>query len=510
MHFTHPLFSVAQIRAIEQDAAAPLPPGTLMRRAGAAAADAAAAILAQGGVRDGAQARVLLLVGPGNNGGDALEAAAHLARSGHRVVLWMAASAAGAPAGSPERQAALALATAGTASFSPSVAAIEAQSWDLVVDGLFGIGLSRPPAGDLRAAIMLVNRLDCPVLALDVPSGLDADSGAVVGPDGVAVRASHTITFIGDKTGLHTCDGQDHAGTVQVADLEIERRLFPPAQAGLNGTDLFGDRLRARRHNSNKGSYGSVAVVGGAHGMTGAPILAARSALYGGAGRVYIAFPDEAPAFDGGQPELMCRQAADVDFDSAVLVVGPGLGDSGHARALLLKAIDSDSALLLDADALNMVAADAPLRAALARRAGSCVLTPHPLEAARLLDIDVRAVQADRPGCARRLAAQLNAVVILKGSGTVIAGADGAIAINRTGNPALATAGTGDVLGGLCGALLAQGWPLREAALGAVWLHGRAADVLVSQGHGPIGLTAHELMPAIRAELNRLALRALS
>jgi len=494
----NPLYCVAQIRATEQSAARQLPPGTLMQRAGQAGADAARVLLSGTGV----DSRVLLLAGPGNNGGDALETAAHLAHAGMRVSVWLAP---GATAPSEERRHALERARASAAGFiEPEAAAIGAGHWDLVIDGLFGIGLQRPLSGAAREAVDAVNRLECPVLALDVPSGLDADSGAVVGPDGVAVRASHTITFIGDKPGLHTCDGQDHAGAVQVATLAIEAAHFPAARIHLNEVRHFSRHLRARRQNTHKGSYGNVAVVGGAHGMTGAPILAARTALFCGAGRVYIAFPDEAPAYDSGQPELMCRLAGDIDFNSAALVVGPGLGTSQRAQDLLGRAIDSDSALLIDADALNLLAAQPELRSALARRGKISVLTPHPLEAARLLGLTIGEVQADRLGAARRLAAELGATVVLKGSGTVIAAADGQAVINTTGNPALATAGTGDVLSGLCGSLLAQGWPEWEAALAAVWLHGTAADALVAEGGGPIGLTAGELPPAIRAALNRM------
>ena len=320
----------------------------------------------------------------------------------------------------------------------------------------------------------------------------------------MAIRATHTITFIADKPGLHTCDGRDYAGLVDVSRLEIDASLFPPASMHVNDVKLFARHLRPRQHSSHKGSYGNVAVIGGAHGMRGAPLLAARTALHSGAGRVYALFVDEPLPCDSGQPELMCRAADDFDLDTATVVIGPGLGASAAAAALLARAIDSHSALLADADALNLIAATPALQAALAARKLAAVLTPHPLEAARLLGRSVGEVQANRVGAARELAASLNAVVVLKGSGTVIAAATGGVVINTTGNPALATAGTGDVLAGLCGGLLAQGWPQWEAALAAVWLHGMAADVLVADGAGPIGLTAGELIPAIRMALNRM------
>ena len=500
----NPLYTVAEIRLIEHTAAQRLPPGALMQRAGQAGANAALDLLPFSTSR----ARVLVLAGPGNNGGDALEAAAHLAYAGAQVTILHVDS--GAPS-SPERGHALQRARSSNAVFAElNLEAIAGIEWSLVVDGLFGIGLKRPLEGQLRELVEAVNAMPCSRLALDVPSGLDADTGAIVGVDGVAVHATHTVTFIGDKPGLHTCEGRDHAGLVQIARLDIESAAFQPSRQHLNDVKFFARHLRGRLHNSHKGSYGSVAVLGGASGMAGAPILAARAALLTGAGRVYACFADQAPAYDSAYPELMCRQAAAFDFGSATIVAGPGLGAERHAHELLAQVIGSASPLVLDADALNLLAASPPLQAALAERAsapdatGSTVLTPHPLEAARMLGISVSEVQANRPAAARTLAARTRAVVVLKGSGTVLAEPQGHVVINTTGNPSLATAGTGDVLAGLCGSLLAQGWPAWEAALAAVWLHGMAADVMVTEGMGPIGLTAGELIPAIRTALNRM------
>ncbi|OBV37822.1 bifunctional ADP-dependent NAD(P)H-hydrate dehydratase/NAD(P)H-hydrate epimerase [Janthinobacterium psychrotolerans] len=504
-----PLYSIAEIRAIETAATQSLPQGVLMARAGQAAASAALKILHHLSDGDAAHMRVLVLAGPGNNGGDALEAAAHLAGSGIEVLVWLAPEAAST---SPEREQAASRARNSAARFidgatTMASSAINAAPWHLIIDGLFGIGATRPLTGVCGEMAQLVNQQSCPVLALDVPSGLHADTGTV---EGVAIRATHTITFIGDKPGLHTADGRDHAGEVEVAALAIAPALLPQAGAQLNGVHLFARHLQPRRQNTHKGSYGSVAVLGGATGMSGAPVLAARAALHAGAGRVTIGFPDAPLAYDSGQPELMCRRARDIDFTGlqfGALVAGPGLGGDTDSVELLQRAIDSDSALLLDADALNLMAAEPELQSALATRsgAGATILTPHPLEAARLLDMTVAEVQADRLACARQLAAQLGVIVVLKGSGTVIAAQDGGVVINNTGSPALSTAGTGDVLAGLCGSLLAQGWPEWEAALGAVWLHGAAADALVASGAGPIGLTAGELIPALRKLINALS-----
>lgn len=494
----NPLYSVAEIRAIEHTAAPLLPPGALMQRAGQAGANVALDLLPFSTNR----AKVLVLAGPGNNGGDALETAAHLAYAGAQVSI-LHFDAPGAQ--SDERAAALQRARASDARFVDlDPATLAATEWNLVVDGLFGIGLKRPLEGTARQLVETVNQLRCAILALDVPSGLDADTGAIVGPEGVAVRATHTATFIGDKPGLHTCDGRDHAGVVEVCRLDLDSQLFAPSRLHLNDVKFFSRHLQARRHNSHKGSYGNVAVIGGAHGMSGAPVLASRAALFCGAGRVYALFAENAPAYDSVHAELMCRLASDFDFNSATLVIGPGLGNSRQSQDLLSRAIASDSLLLADADALNLLAAEPALQNALRQRAIPAILTPHPLEAARLLGCTIAEIQADRLGSARKLATQYAAYVILKGSGTVIAAPGGDAVINTTGNAALATAGTGDVLSGLCGALLAQKWPQWEAALAAVWLHGMAADVLVTDGHGPIGLTAGELIPAIRVALNRM------
>ncbi|WP_342118665.1 NAD(P)H-hydrate dehydratase [Pseudoduganella sp. OTU4001] len=499
-----PLYTVAEIRAIEHAAAQRLPEGALMQRAGQAGANEALDLLPF----TINKARVLVLAGPGNNGGDALETAAHLGHAGAQVTILHFP-----PAGTPaqERVAALQRARSSPARFADgTTTTIAGADWTLVVDGLFGIGLARPITGDMAALVEAVNGLRCPIVALDVPSGLDADTGAIIGDSGaasgVAVRATHTVTFIADKPGLHTADGRDHAGIVIVSNLDIDRDLFPAARARLNDVALFAHCARRRRHSSHKGSHGSVAVVGGARGMAGAPILAARTALNSGAGRVYACFVGDPPAFDAAQPELMCRSAQEYDFNSAVLVVGPGMGASAASAEMLASALHSQSAAVLDADALNLLAAGENLRMQLTQRQAPCILTPHPLEAARLLGISAAQVQADRPAAARALALQLAATVVLKGSGTVIAARDGNIVINSTGNPALATAGTGDVLSGLCGSLLAQGWPEWEAALAAVWLHGMAADVLVTEGAGPIGVSASELIPAIRTAVNRLAM----
>lgn len=489
----HLLYSVARVRAIEAAAAAQLEPGALMARAGASAGAFAFTLLAD------THAAVLVLAGPGNNGGDALEAAAHLADGGAAVHIVHIVG--GTP--SPEAAQALARAQASPARFIDDIDT--ARSYALVVDGLFGIGLARALAGRARDLVGRIAAMTCPVLALDVPSGLDADTGTVVGPDGMAVRATHTLTFLGDKPGLHTGDGGDYAGRVRVDELGTHGLHDAPADATLITPPLFAHARKPRRLNSHKGSFGDVAVLGGAHGMAGAAMLSARAALYAGGGRIFVAAIDTGLGIDPMHPEIMFRPAEDFDFAKRTTVAGPGLGDADLARHLLAKVIAGSGPLLLDADALNLLARHADLHAAVAAHDGPLVMTPHPLEAARLLGVTAQIVGADRLENAREIAQRFNATVVLKGAGSIVARPDGTLAINTSGNPGLATGGSGDVLSGLIGALLAQGWPAWEAALGGVWLHGAAADRLVAQGVGPIGLTAGELPAAIRAELNALA-----
>ncbi|WP_028311203.1 bifunctional ADP-dependent NAD(P)H-hydrate dehydratase/NAD(P)H-hydrate epimerase [Derxia gummosa] len=529
-----PLLTLAQLRAVETAAQAALPARTLMSRAGAAIADAALALDADD---------FLLLAGPGNNGGDAFEAAARLHRAGRRATV-LAFGDLGRL--TPDSAGAVALCRAAGLPIRPAadlVGLLRPDRRQCVIDGLFGIGLQRAPGGEYRAAIERVNAHPGPVLAIDLPSGIDGDSGAVVGgADGIAVRATLTVTMIGDKPGLHTGAGLVHAGRVTVAPIGLDTEAAAAASAWLNAPDGFAALLAPRALDSHKGNSGDLRIIGGSAGMTGAAVLAARAGLLAGAGRVFAHTLADAPAYDPIHPEIMWRpvpaeggspglkaggEAAGpasviAPPASGALVIGPGLGQSAEARDLLAALLPVADRLVLDADALNLVAATPALQAALAARAGTglrpAVLTPHPLEAARLLAAtrasdgaaraapppDAGLVNADRPAVAAELARHYASVVALKGAGTVVAAPDGRLRINPTGNPALATGGTGDVLAGLAGALLARDDDAFEVACAAVWLHGRAADELVAAGIGPVGLAAGELAPAIRTLLNRL------
>jgi hydroxyethylthiazole kinase-like uncharacterized protein yjeF len=341
---------------------------------------------------------------------------------------------------------------------------------DFCIDALLGTGATRPAEGRLAAWIAYINRLHVPVLAVDLPSGLNADSGATAGP---CVRASHTLSLLTLKPGLFTAQGRDLTGELWHESLGAD--VFSvPAQALLTGRP----EIQRRLHDSHKGSYGDVAVVGGAPGMTGAALLAATAALHHGAGRVFIGLLDGGSmVVDPTQPEFMFRTPE--SLDRAQLTVVAGCGGGSAIATQLPRLLSATARLVLDADALNAIASDSQLAHLLRARQGrerQTVLTPHPLEAARLLGRTSSDVQHDRLDAAQQLAQDFGCTVVLKGSGTVIAAPNKTTAINPTGNARLATAGTGDVLAGMIGARLAQGETAFEAACAAVWLHGRAAD----------------------------------
>jgi hydroxyethylthiazole kinase-like uncharacterized protein yjeF len=376
----------------------------------------------------------------------------------------------------------------------------------LIIDGLFGIGLARAIEGVPAQWIARANASTLPVLALDIPSGLDADTGVARSP---TIRASATATFIALKPGLLTGDGPDHCGTISVHALELDPRLVGEARghvlAWATQKSALPEILRRTLHNVHKGSFGTLAIVGGGDGMVGAAILAGRAALHLGAGKVWLGLCASAPpAVDWAQPELMLRPVrAVLDAAPHAMVIGPGLGTGDEACGWVAQALRLPIPLLIDADALNLIARDAALASGVVARAPPTVLTPHPAEAARLAGTTVEAIQSDRLGAALSLSATMNATVVLKGAGSILAYSDGRFAINSSGNAALASAGTGDVLSGMIGALLAQGVSVDAALPLGVCLHGAAADTLVTEGVGPLGVTASELAPIARRLINR-------
>ena len=486
-----PIGRVADLRAVERAAAGE----PLMERAGHAAASVARDLLA------GRGARVLVLAGPGNNGGDAFVVARWLKSWFYDVAVAFHGDAARLPADASAAHRAWLAANGTNLAAWP-----EGEAWSLVVDGLFGVGLARPIEGVPAQWIARANSSNACVLALDIPSGLNADTGVAYSP---CIRADWTATFLALKPGLLTAEGPDHCGTISVHSLGVDVGAGAPGRR-LDWTSLAAtlpDALRRTRRNVHKGSFGTLGLVGGSDGMVGAAILAARAALQLGAGKIWVGLAaSRPPAVDWTQPELMLRGAEAVMGDQPdALVVGPGLGTSDGARGLLAKALAVSVPIALDADALNLIAEDAELARMVAARRAPTALTPHPAEAARLLASTTAAVQNDRLAAVLEIAAKFGAGVVLKGAGSVLAFADGTWAINASGNAGLASGGTGDVLTGMLGALLAQAVPLKEALQFAVCLHGAAADALVAEGVGPLGLTASELAPAARRLVNAAA-----
>ncbi len=485
-----PIFRTAEIRDIEARYDEKRPP--LMERAGLALAAVAETML---GGRKAANQAILIIAGPGNNGGDGFVAARHLRERGHWVQVVFCGTIDQLP---PDASTAMATWQASGGNW---LSDIPAGNFALTIDALFGVGLSKPVSGHLATMIQRINDLRCPVLSVDIPSGLCADTGKVLG---VAVRATRTLSFIGGKPGLFTFDGPDHCGEVSVDGLGLHGHK---PHGHVVHRDLFQHYLHPRVKNTHKGSYGDVVVVGGAAGMSGAALMAGRAALKLGAGRVFVDLLEPLPV-DPVQPELMLRSQGEALPFASVLAVGPGLGQSPTAIERLQQAIATSLPLVLDADALNILAREPRVFELLSARNAATVLTPHPTEAARLLGRETSEIQADRLAAAETLARLSKAYVVLKGSGSIIAGPDGHWFINNTGSPGLATAGTGDVLTGFVAALLAQSWPAREALLAACHLHGEAAEALVVCGKGPVGLTAGELIDSARTIFNRWLVHA--
>ncbi|SDM20185.1 NAD(P)H-hydrate epimerase [Methylobacterium phyllostachyos] len=499
------LLTVAAMRAVDAAAIAGGISGiTLMEASGAAVAARARARLPTGG-------RALVLCGPGNNGGDGFVAARLLAEGGYAVDLRLlgdraaltgdAARAAEAWTGPIEHAASTAL-----------------PSCDLVIDALFGAGLSRDLDGEARALVEAVNASRCPVLAVDVPSGIDGDTGAV---RGAAIRATATVTFVTLKPGHLLEPGRSLCGQLSVADIgtgaaALEEGLTAcGAPLYRNGPDLWATMFPRLTGASHKYTRGHTLVLSGPATKTGAARLAARGALRVGAGLVTVASPASALAENAAHLTAImlrpCETGDDLDdllTDERLNVVlaGPGLGTGEPTRERVAVAAAAGRGLVVDADALTSFSGQARLLAAhLADGDARAVLTPHAGEFARLFDgTEAVAEGADKVARARAAAALTGAVVVYKGSDTVIAEPDGRVAINDHGSPYLGTAGSGDVLGGLIAGLLAQGMPPFEAAAAGVWLHG---DAGLRHGPGLIAEDIPELMPAVLGGLTEAALR---
>jgi ADP-dependent NAD(P)H-hydrate dehydratase / NAD(P)H-hydrate epimerase len=487
-----PLHLAASCREIERGAAAALPAHTLMARAGDAVARLALALAPH--------ARTIeVWCGPGNNGGDGFVAASRLREWGKDARLVVIGDPAHGPGDARH---------AWQRSRDAAVPVLEGLpdrvQADLAIDALLGIGVNRALQGPLAAAVERLNDAGAPVLAVDVPSGLQSDTGAV---EGVAVRAAYTLALLALKPGLFTAQGRDHAGCVWFHDLMVPAAT---STVELTGRGAALSLSAPRLHAQHKGSFGDAMVIGGANGMVGAARLAARAALAAGAGRVYVGLlaAIDAAWSEPAYPELMSRPIAQLlvpsALDDATVVCGCGGGNA--VRDVLPSVLHHSRRLVLDADALNTVADDAALTRALRARASSglaTVLTPHPLEAARLLNSRSRDVQSDRLGSAHQLAAAMRCTVLLKGSGSIVATPGQTTSINPTGDARLGTAGTGDVLAGWIGGLWAEHAASASAhavVQAATCLHGAAVES-APQG-GP--LRASHLIDAMVAARDAL------
>lgn len=506
-----PVFTAAEMRDLDRRAAAELgiPSATLMENAGRGAARILVELLPSlGAPRRGA--RVAIVCGKGGNGGDGFVVARWLRRRGAQPVVLLAT-----PPGDVTGDAAGKLAELRRAGVRPTVVDDPAHAADLiarshvVVDALLGTGTRGVPTGLTAALIERINASGRPVVALDVPSGLPADGGAPAGP---AIRAAATLTFAGLKLGLVQPPGLDYAGRVTVVpigipDAEVARGIGAFTVERADVAALFPSRARE----AHKGTYGHLLIVAGSLGKTGAAALASRAAMRTGAGLVTTATAaSQQPVVAGLVVEGMTEPLAETDAGSVGLAardrivelahardavaLGPGLGLHADTQELARGlARELDRPLVLDADALTALAGRLELlRDAPAPRC----LTPHPAEMARLIGATVADVQRDRVGAARAVAAGYGVHVALKGAATVVATADGRVFFNPTGNPGMASGGTGDVLTGMVGALLARELPPAEALVAAAYLHGLSGDLAAAR-LGEESLIASDLIESI-------------
>ncbi|HEU4732287.1 MAG TPA: NAD(P)H-hydrate dehydratase [Kofleriaceae bacterium] len=507
-----PVVTADEMRALDRRTIEDIgiPATTLMETAGRAVAGAALRML------DGRRGHVRVVCGPGNNGGDGFVAARVLRAQGVDAVVYLAAPREAVRGdarahleilersggvirsiATPGQLAALAGAAAGSERGPDAPGLVT----DLVIDALFGVGLARPIEGHLAEVVAWMQRAGR-ILAVDIPSGLDSDTGRALG---AAVIAERTVTMAALKIALVSAPGFAHAGEVEVADIGIPPAVVAAADLRTSLIEL-GDVARwlPRGHAlDHKGRRGHVLVVGGSPGMRGAGRLAAFAALRAGAGLSTLAADGELDAPDSVMTRSLAPGAAlaPVLAGKAAVVIGPGLGASGSSEARVREVLASGLPAVLDADALNVLAADP---AAIPGASGPVVITPHPGEASRLLGIPTAAIEADRLAAARSLADKTGAVVVLKGARTIVcdgrmrhdARGDLRCAINPTGGPSLATGGSGDVLAGTIGALLAQGLPAFDAAYTGVYVHGAAGDQLAGV-HGARGVVSSDLPHAI-------------
>jgi hydroxyethylthiazole kinase-like uncharacterized protein yjeF len=493
-----------------------IPSYALMTRAGEAVAET---VMRRS--LEQARAGVLVIAGKGNNGGDGLVAARRLGRQGLQVSAILLASVTDLR-GDAARACQDYRANGGMLLEAPNGVPVVKKP-GVVIDAIFGTGLQAEVRSLSARAIEVINELGAPVVAVDIPSGINSDSGAVMG---VAVKAARTITFGLAKYGHVSYPGAEYTGELEVADIgfapQAIREIAPKGE--LIECSEAARIIPLRAANAHKGTYGHVLIIAGARGKSGAAVLASRGAMHSGAGLVTAAIPNCLSAIvAAGQPELMTEPLPDRDggFDALgtinalrrlvdgknALVVGPGMGageDTFRIVEWLLKeAAREDRPLLIDADGLNAISQHDP--GILRKSPGPVVLTPHPGEMARLLKSSTTAVNSNRIGAARALVEMTGANVLLKGARSIIATAQDEIAVNSSGNPGMATAGMGDVLSGILGSLMAQGIKPGDALKLGVFVHGRAADRLAGQRR--FGFLASEVaaeVPYVLSELMKV------
>lgn len=480
------LYNIAQIRAAERWA---------IERQGIAAqqlmSDAAKAVFEQIGLHWPDQRRLTVFCGAGNNAGDGYVVAKLALQAGFEVKVYAFAAVESLKAEALE-------ACQDFLQTSGARLEVAADGFDIrgvVVDALFGIGLSRPVSGEYIRAIEAINASGCPVVAVDIPSGLHADTGHVLG---VAIKAHLTVTFIGFKCGLLTGEAADYCGEIVCASLGIDSIGLSQIEPTVRRLSKM--PLPRRDRCGHKGRYGHVLLIGGNFGFSGAIRLAAETALRSGAGLVSVASRAEHHAFINiGRSELMCHATETFEAVSLLLekasciVIGPGLGQDEWAKTMLAAVLATDKPCVVDADALNLLAKQAQYRQ-------HWILTPHPGEAARLLNCSTEQVGKNRFAALTELRRQYGGCCLLKGAGTLIACGD-EVYVSTTGNPGMASGGMGDVLAGAIGGLLAQGLSMEQATQLAVYVHGEAGDSLAKQ-YGERGLLAGDMPERIRACLN--------
>jgi len=435
----------------------------------------------------------LIMCGGGNNGGDGYVVARLAVEAGIKVTVCSLIDPANLKGDAAKAYSDWQATGATTETWPLS----DDVSFDLALDSLLGTGIDRVVEGTFKQAIRFMNQLPCPIYAIDIPSGLNADTGVVMGG---AVRAQNTMTFVGQKRGMYTADGPDYCGRIGFDDLAIPASAaddFAENSGELLSIEALVSLLKPRLRNSHKGSFGHVFAVGGLQGMSGAIRLCGEAALRSGAGRVTLATdPAHAALVNLSRPELMVTAVATGDdlasvLDTAkVIAVGPGLGRADWSESLLETCLNTKATLVVDADALNILAQHANKKAVTPK---NWVLTPHPAEAARLLHSKVSEIQQDRVSAAVGIARRYGATVVLKGCGSVIANPSGSYAICPLGNPGMATAGSGDVLTGIIAALVGQGLSCFDAAKAGVVAHAAAGDA-AAEALGEMALIAGDII----------------